>query len=68
MRSSDRRLLLDILVALLALFEMSGCADMPRGAHGERLAIRHGWLEVAQVSDRCVYEQRATQLQVRCII
>lgn len=54
-----------VLVILLAL---SACAGMPRGAHGERLAIKRGWLEVAQVSDRCIYEQRMEQLRVRCSI
>lgn len=62
------RAVLSILWCLVSLLALCDCAEMPRGAHGERLAIRHGWLEVAQVSDRCVYEQRTEQLRVRCSI
>lgn len=54
--------------ALILVLALSGCANMPRGQHGEVLAIRHGWLQVAQVSDKCLYEQRATAFRVRCIL
>lgn len=63
-------LLVLVIAAWLAivLTILYGCADMPRGRNGERVSINHGWLEVAQVSDRCMYEQRTEQLRVRCSI
>lgn len=66
------RLVLWLLVIVVwlgfVLTIATGCADMPRGKHGERLAINHGWLEVAQVSARCLYEQREYALRVRCVL
>lgn len=56
------------LIELVALVSLAGCAAMPQGRHGERLRISHGWLDVTQVTQQCVWQQRVYAFRVSCVV
>lgn len=54
--------------ALFVLLLLSGCADMPRGRHGERLDVRSGWLSVTRVGEHCMWQQREYAARISCTL
>lgn len=56
------------LLEVMALLALASCAAMPEGRHGERLRISHGWLDVSQVTQQCVWQQRVYAFRVSCTV
>lgn len=45
---------------------LSGCADMPRGDHGEPIRAKSGWVDMQRFNAHCTWQLRAERTRITC--